>query len=293
MAFDLRSLPSFLGDDATWRTWAQGIHAQLTACGLVVASDTGQVDLTTANRPAANNYAGYKIYRFNDDLHNTGGKQLFIKWEYGVGAAVDRPGQRVTLSTGTNGAGTPTGIVASAFTLVSGASSGAGVSRPSYCSGDGSRLCLLSNIDNSTSSLKFHIILDRSRNADGTGAGACVWYWFNTGSGSPTSMSVLPFVGSVPGAGSAATSLAMVNFTGAGGASVAGSDVCLFPLFCIYGRPYPILPIIGYMSADIGVGIPFTSSDWLGAARTWMPLGGSTAGIATLAGQQNMAMLWE
>ena len=56
---------------------------------------------------SANTFAGYEIWRFNDAFQAT--KPVFIKIEYGVAAVVDRPSLRVTASSATNGAGTPSG----------------------------------------------------------------------------------------------------------------------------------------------------------------------------------------
>src|SRR4051812_25718504 len=105
MAFDTRTLPAYLADDATFRTWAQGIHAQIVATGaLTQTADTGQVNLTTATRPLANAFAGYEIFAFNDALQATA--PLYLKVEYGVGATQDRPSLRVSAGSSTNGAGT-------------------------------------------------------------------------------------------------------------------------------------------------------------------------------------------
>ena len=69
MTTDLRQLPAYLSNDADFRTWGQGICAQLTAIGLVKTSDTGQINWATAIKPnpggASTTYGAgyYEIWR--------------------------------------------------------------------------------------------------------------------------------------------------------------------------------------------------------------------------------------
>lgn len=156
-------LPAFLDGDATFRQWAQGIHNALVAVGMVQTADTGQINLATAARPGAlNTAAGYEIFRFSDALQATA--PVFIKIEYGVGGALDRPSIAVTVGTGTNGAGTLSG--AGVRTRVGpSASKTAGTNLPLRASGSSRRLALVYNYDSGSASFAGLIVVERLRDA--------------------------------------------------------------------------------------------------------------------------------
>jgi hypothetical protein len=97
------------GNDAQFRAWVAELIAGLLAAGATQTADTGQINTATVTRPAANTAAGYIILQFNDALQATA--PGFLKLEFGCGSAVNVPGFWVTAGTGTNGAGTLTGIV--------------------------------------------------------------------------------------------------------------------------------------------------------------------------------------
>lgn len=114
--------------DAEWRAWITEIQSAILASGfLIAASDTGQIDLATATRPAINSLGGFKMYKANDSLHAT--KPLFIKVEFGCGSATNRGKISITQSTATNGAGTQTGLVSSTSALMAATVDGSGVAR--------------------------------------------------------------------------------------------------------------------------------------------------------------------
>lgn len=101
-----------LANDAKFQAWVQAIEAAILASGfLEVAPDTGQLNPLTVARPSVSTYAGYRIYRTKDSMHAT--KPCYVKMEYGVASAADRPALRKTSSTATNGAGGLTAQVGS------------------------------------------------------------------------------------------------------------------------------------------------------------------------------------
>lgn len=119
---------SLFASDAEWRTWAQAYESGLLASGfLIAASDTGQVDLTAAVRPALSSYQGFKMYRAHDALQAT--RPIFVKVEYGCGTSTARPAVRITVSSSTNGAGTPTGVATAAMVVLAASVDGSGLSR--------------------------------------------------------------------------------------------------------------------------------------------------------------------
>lgn len=113
MPKDAWSTPIENTSDATFRAWGSDISARLAVAGLVQTADTGQINWTTVARPAASAYGGYEIWAFDDALQ--GSAPVFIKIEYGSSNNQATPAIRVTVSSGTNGAGTPTGLVSAAI----------------------------------------------------------------------------------------------------------------------------------------------------------------------------------
>ena len=113
MPRDSWSTPIENTSDATYRAWGLDISTRLAVAGLVQTADTGQINWATVARPAATAYGGYEIWRFNDTLQ--GSSPVFIKIEYGSSNNQTTPAIRVTVSSGTNGAGTPTGLVSTAI----------------------------------------------------------------------------------------------------------------------------------------------------------------------------------
>ena len=90
--------------DAAFRTWVAEIITQLAAVGLTQTADTGQINTSTVTRAAINTAAGYTIWRFSDTLQST--SPIFLKLEFGSGSFNTNPQMWVSISTGTNGAGT-------------------------------------------------------------------------------------------------------------------------------------------------------------------------------------------
>jgi hypothetical protein len=93
--------------DAGFRAWGAEVAASLTSIGLTQTSDTGQINFTTVTRAAANAFAGYQIWAFNDTLQTT--SPVYIKIQYGTGAGTNYPVMTVQTGTGSNGSGTLTG----------------------------------------------------------------------------------------------------------------------------------------------------------------------------------------
>lgn len=107
------STPIEHSSDATFRAWGSDLSTRFATAGLVQTTDTGQINWVTVTRPGAIAFAGYEIWRFNDTLQAT--SPVFIKVEYGTGNNTTVPALRITVSSGTNGAGTPTGLVTSSL----------------------------------------------------------------------------------------------------------------------------------------------------------------------------------
>ena len=107
------STPIEHSSDATFRAWGLDLSTRFALAGLVQTTDTGQINWLTVTRPGAITFAGYEIWRFNDSLQGT--SPVFIKIEYGTANNATVPALRITVSSGTNGAGTCTGLVTTAL----------------------------------------------------------------------------------------------------------------------------------------------------------------------------------
>jgi len=167
--------------DADFRAWCQFIHDLLVNVGgWVNTSDTGQVDLTTVTKPtAANQKRGYKIYRMNDALQPTA--PVFMRIDFGSGKlAATAPGIWITIGTGTDGAGTITGIVYNGGAASLAAPQGAGTASVtnSYGSADPGRVVFSLFVNTSSGQPQMTFALERTVDASGqrTGAGLLLWW---------------------------------------------------------------------------------------------------------------------
>lgn len=107
--------PLHIGNNLTqWKLICQDIHNNMEDCGLSVAADTGQLDISSVSvLPSHGTFAGFKMYEMNDLL----ALPIFIKLEFGVSsmglnhygyAAHKSLRIRVTIGTSTDGSGTIT-----------------------------------------------------------------------------------------------------------------------------------------------------------------------------------------
>jgi hypothetical protein len=98
------------GTAADIRAWAQFIENTLvTTGGWIVTADTGQTLPSALTVPATSNTkVGYRVYRMADALQATA--PCFMRLDFGGGGAGILPAIWVTIGTGSNGAGTITGV---------------------------------------------------------------------------------------------------------------------------------------------------------------------------------------
>lgn len=283
MATQTLSLPSYISGDADFRTWGKGISDALAAIGLVKAGDTGQIDWTTVIRPSVNLYAGYEIWRFADPLQAT--LPVFVKLEYGITNAVDRPALAVTVGTATNGAGAINAQTGNRSQLIVGASAAVGEKRNTYVSGSSRSLAFVTNHDPSSASYGMGVLVGRP--VDGAGnptAEGIVTYTLRSSS---TQYQVIPAAGSLPSSGGG---LPVPPTTG--GRSSVGVDIALGVPVVLLGKVRYSDLVVTYEHADIGELVPFQANNF-GAAHTYLPLGdgvGTNHGSGTAV---TIALLWE
>lgn len=171
-------------DDATFRAWGSQISSYLATVGFVQTADTGQINWTTATRPATNTYAGYEIWRFDDSLQGTA--PIFFKLEYGTAASAAVPLMRMTVGTETDGAGTLSGVTASARAIGPSASIVAGSFNCYACHTEGVGF-LIFRADEGAGWARFFFAIARTWDSAGaiTNHGAVVM-WHGTGTTSTT-----------------------------------------------------------------------------------------------------------
>lgn len=286
MATDLRQLPAYLSNDADFRNWGQGIAAQLTAIGIVKAADTGQIDWSTVLKPTTAGFAGYEIWRFNDTLQAT--KPVFIKIEYGVTSGIDRPNLRITVGTGTNGAGTLTGGVTTPFSF-STSSKNIGNTLPSFCSGSSSRLNLFTNHDVSNPAFYMGVFVERTKNSAGqdTPDGIVVFCLYS----SAVAYQLITAGGLVSTLMSASPTVAVSI-----GLTQVGGNLVLMPAIIFCGGIFLATWLV-YRSGEIPNDlVPITVTQF-GGPHTYLPLtaGSTAAGLTAQVtpGTHCLAMLWE
>ena len=292
MATDTRSLSAFLTGDTEFRAWAAGIHAQIQAMGWVNTADTGQVDLTTATRPSANTYAGYKIYRMADTLQATA--PVYLKLEYGVSSPQDKPQLRMQLATSTNGAGVVGAQQGGQRNFATVSSKTAGATLNSYCSGDTNRLALCNNFDPSNNAYGMGLFIERLKDENGDDTADGVFYC--TIGGSSIGASIMTF-SPKPNITSTWGSMPCIASLWSQPYSV-GSDVYLLPHCPVLWKAYP--PLRGtctYRFTDITELVPITIDDFYGESHTYLPMGDGftttlAAGFGT-ATDHTIAILWE
>ena len=273
MATDNWTSEAFLSDNTEFQTWAQRIHTAITGVGITNTSDTGQVDLTTAARPSAGSYAGYKIYRFSDTLQAT--KPIFIKIEYGVGSAQDRPAMRVSTGTGTNGAGTLSGQLSGSRVITPGSSRADEDTAANFASGDTNRLALALNlITSGAGTFGMVWVVERSHDEDGTDNGDfCSFASIGTGG---AGHQPIPFTGTVPSLVTALPCL-IPNRNDTFG---TGGDIYLLPVRpSIIKEEPPMRDILVYRHADIAEHSSITV-DHYDTPLVFMPVGDTITAVS-------------
>lgn len=258
---------------ANFRQWAQLIHDALVFCGLVQTADTGQIDLTAVSAPgAANTSMGYEIWRFNDALQATA--PLMLKVEYGSGALAAASSIWLTLSTGTNGAGTPNGKVTPRFQLDEGVGTDT-TPRKNHQSGNGSRFVLaLWRNPAAAQNIVFGVERTKDVNGADTNEGA---FLFLLNPASATKWQLCPLMVGV----ASAQSYQQGGLTPMNGGDAAGADRGNIGVHVICpasrrGSENPLRQLLGYWLADAAADATFTANIY-GIDHTFIALGGAAA----------------
>jgi hypothetical protein len=249
--------------DAEFRAWGLAVKTALAAVGLTQTADTGQIDWATVAFPAAGSTKkGYEIWRFSDALH-VAGSYVFIRIDYGSGAAAATPSIWFTIGQSTDGAGTITGLtVAVTQVIMGGASTAAGASR---VSGASNRMLLALAVDHSVASGGILLSVERTHAADGSDtAEGLLIIWAATAGSRQQAYSMSG------GAGTAETTIGVLLPTFGTGST--GTAVALYPIFLSKGVFYnPSANVLVAFLANVTANVQL-SFTYYGATKKFMPL---------------------
>jgi hypothetical protein len=151
---------------ANFKAWAKPISDWFRTCGWTNSSDTGQVNWTSiASVPGALAYV-YDIFQPGDGLQN-----FYVKVEYGNTAqsSANAPSLRISIGTGTNGAGTLTLLVTTAHATAQGNYTPPSTTTQFECnfSGDSGRIGVMMWRDGGATAPQLFVI-ERSLDSTGT-----------------------------------------------------------------------------------------------------------------------------
>jgi len=158
MAVLTTTLAPIFDTDANFRLCGKAVSDQMLAGSWVKTTDTGQIDWTTAVKPAAANTSqGYEMWRSNDA--SGGIVQIYVKIEYGSSGIATAPSFWITVGFGSNGTGSLTGTTTTR-TQMHTVSNTSATLRTSYLSVSAGRFCFA--MFNSDASASILISLERT-----------------------------------------------------------------------------------------------------------------------------------
>ena len=277
--------------DAEWRATARAPGDALVAFGWVKTTDTGQIDWATVLRPtAANQFRGYEIFRMADALQAT--TPMFLKLEYGSGAATNLWSWRLTLSTSTSGTGVMTGQVGNpvTFTQAGGATAGTtDVSGNFKCLFSGAThrfTAIMAPLTGSSLGAGYFIIerFKSNNGSDGATGGVIIGQFGNS---NPTSSST-PSSGPIPPLETAGVGCVVPS----AGTGMVGTDVHIYTVHpFVYAMQNPVRGLAAYFTADLPSDQIITASIY-GIEQSWytVPVNGGS-GPARSGGNQTKPLL--
>lgn len=262
------------------QTWATWLSSGISDAGWVQTSDTGQCNTGTLGVPGAiQTPVGYQIFRMTDSLQATA--PVFLKIEFGSGAAINTPAIWLTVAKGSDGAGNLTGILLPRTQF---GQTSITAPQPCYLSGATNRLSLAMWAANTSYSVVF--VIERTHDAVGadTGVGLTVLL----APGSSKSSAYLPFSGTLPPV--------YTNWNVASPPSGSGAlspNVYFYPVRCwAPGETFPALGALAYVAGDVATGGTYSIQGFDGNSRTYLPLGSGSA-VVGYGGNNHIAIRYE
>lgn len=282
--------------DTDFRAWGSALSAGLASAGLVQTADTGQINWTTVARAAANDSAGYEIWRMADAMQAT--KPVFIKLEYGSGSSSGVPFMWLTVGSGSNGSGTITGTYLSRTLLTpNGGMNPDGGGRTTYISIQPGFVGVVINggciawSGNNMSCGYFFVIRTTDDSAVPTADGLTVIHQ-DGGSGPLANAHLLP--GS-PKSHSSSGFCLIPGFIPYSSGSVTPDGPQAFSHTFFYPKAYRSPFTVSVIDVEVGAGVSFQATPFGATERTFLCLGKQLInGTASQGGTAvTMAMIWE
>ncbi len=290
-AFSAAIFPSN-STDALFRAWVTFIHNSFIAFGWINTADTGQINLATVLTPTiANTKMGYKIYRMADALQAT--KPIFIRIDFGSGAAILGPGLWISFGASTDGAGNIVSpyyngtVLATAIINTTG-NAATGVHN-SYASGNTSRIVfgLFTQVINNKIMFFF---IERSKDSAGNYTGDGIIFAGSTGGIVSFSMYLKTGVAQPPADGGL-NYLLPTNNPGSFGTDIGIGLHIPFAGVALY----PSINVVVVRQADFATEAQFTMTLY-GIVRTYQHLNSLLCRapmVTTTEGNSRICMLYE
>jgi hypothetical protein len=283
------SQSTLLCDSSTltnFKAWAMAVSSALSSFGWTLSSDTGQVNWSSIAAVPGSAAWVYEVWQPNDGLTN-----FYLKVEYGNTAAnTNSPGLRLTLGTGTNGAGTLTGFVTSALATNVTSAVTTNNSTPFECdfSGAAGRFSAMLWRNGTGSNMQQLFTVERSLNSSGTYTSTHVTLLVlgtsNVGQWA-RQQSIVFGVGASPVVpqNSSVGGLLTRPFN-SGGNSYGFNNSIPFDLVtpCVGFFDYPLTTVGAANAPDVSEGVTFTVTVY-GSSRTYMPAKTSSTAFANAA----------
>ncbi len=247
--------------DANFRLWGKALSDALTAVGIPMTADTGQIDWATVLKPGAGNTAqGYEIRKFNDALQASA--PVLFKIEYGSATLATSPAVWMTIGVSSDGAGTLTGLLSTRKQLTC-AGSSATVRDCRVC-GASNRVVFA--MFYSTTTYAIYSVVERTHDSGGadTAEGILIAHGATYNAVSQAYYSMTGGEGAIE-----ATFSALVPSSGTG---ATGAAIALYPVFFTKGIwTNPALNILLAFAANVtaNASISFT---YYGSTRTFLVL---------------------
>jgi len=275
------SMTNTITSDAQFRAWGLAYAAKFASMGWIQTADTGQINWVTVLTPGAGNTVrGYEIWRMDDALQATA--PIFLKIEYGSGAAAANGSVWITLGNGSDGAGALLGVTSTRQQVQCTATAGA---IPHYWSGDTNRLIVGVIGASAATSMLFGI--ERTVDAAGVVAGEGALLIFRGSSiwgQQAWNQAIGPYT---------ATWEASLGAMGAAVApfGVTGLQVAIYPIYHNKGVfCNPGYNALVYENATIGT-LATINFNVYGAAHTYFTLGSTNFGSAGRGGFTAAALM--
>lgn len=278
--------------DATFRAWGQDVSAKLAAVGLIKTTDTGQINWATATRPIAGlpAYAGYEIWRYPDS-------SVFMRWEFGSAVNSTCPSIRISVGTGSNGAGTLTGPVSTptAINVSVVGLNAPGADRQSlmcYVDGYFSFFGYINSVLSGTLTTLFFFAIAPTVNANGARTNEGLTLYHMNGA-APAAVQTINLNTATVGATVTNGLYTLIPFGIA--SSISGSNTQAFIHWTVLPpvAVRPVMHVSTVISSEFPLNTVFQTTLIGGVPRSYIALDTTVHGAATGTTAYKLVMLWE